>query len=101
LTDERKSKKSKYSEDIDPGCTEDSLDVPDVDVAIPVSASKQVEEEVAGEDEFGCQDLRAILSLKADHSREPLWVVSTLLVLLGIPSFLVRYRMLLQVGFLP
>ena len=73
--EERKSKKSKYSADVDPGYTEDSLDVPDADVDIPGSASKQVSEEITGEDEFGARDLRNILSLKADHSSRPLWVV--------------------------
>ncbi|KAK2142669.1 hypothetical protein LSH36_924g00041 [Paralvinella palmiformis] len=72
--EERKSKKSKYSADVDPGYTEDSLDVPDADVDIPGSASKQVSEEITGEDEFGARDLRNILSLKADHSSRPLWV---------------------------
>ena len=81
FAEERKSKKAKYS-DVDPGYTEDSLDVPDVDVAIPVCASKQVDEETAAEDEFGAKDLRNVLSLKVDHTSRPLWVVCIYIQLL-------------------
>ncbi|GFO21399.1 tfiih basal transcription factor complex helicase xpb subunit [Plakobranchus ocellatus] len=71
--DEKKSKKAKHEaevvedDDIDDGT--EALNSKDV----PASAARECTE-AAAEDEFGAQDYRKTLELKADHMSRPLWV---------------------------